>query len=217
MVETDFVCGIDVSHYQGRIDWQKVAQSDVKFAFIKATDGVAGVDARFAANWRAAKMAGVRRGAYHFFRAEQDAEQQAKLFIAQVSDDGGEFPPVLDFEVLGTALPEQALQNAARWMRFIEQESGRKPMLYTGPSFWRAQAKDSDAFSSYPLWIAHYTAAAQPVLPTAWKQWTFWQHSEHGSVPGVIGPVDLNRFCGNETELEALGERISIKSAAAGS
>ena len=216
MAEAGFVCGIDVSHFQGQIDWEKVAGSGVKFAFIKATDGAAGTDARFDANWREAKAAGVRSGAYHFFRAEQDAEQQARLFVRKLNDDWGELPAVLDFEVLGQATAEQAIDGAVRWMELVEAASGKRPMLYTGPSFWKAQAKDSAAFCDYPLWIAHYTSGAHPSLPAAWKQWTFWQHSEQGSVPGITGPVDLDRFYGNAMELAALGARISLKSATAG-
>ena len=216
MIEGNYACGIDVSHYQGRIDWMKAVGAGVKFAFIKATDGVAGVDAMFTANWNAAKAAGVRRGAYHFFRAGKDAEQQAKLFTSKLNGDWGELPPVLDFEVLSSISAEQAMNGALRWMELVEQANGQKPILYTGPSFWRSQVKDSEAFSTYPLWIAHYTAAACAALPTAWKRWTFWQHSEQGSVPGVMGPVDLDRFCGNTMELEALGQRISRKSATAG-
>lgn len=215
-MEARYVNGIDVSHYQGTIDWLKVAAAGVSFAFIKATDGATGRDSMFDVNWNGAKAAGVKRGAYHFFRAAQDAEQQAKWFIERLNEDWGELPAVLDFEVLGSVSAEQALQGAKRWMELVGEASGKAPILYTGPSFWRAQVKDSDAFSEYPLWIAHYTAAAQPTLPTAWKQCTFWQHSERGTVPGVKGPVDLDRFCGNVMELEAMGERISIKSATIG-
>ena len=216
MIETDFVNGIDVSHYQGTIDWEKVARSGVKFAFIKATDGAAGADPLFAANWSAAKDPGVSRGAYQFFRAEQDAERQANFFITKLGNDWGELPAVLDFEVLCGTLVGTALEGATRWMELVGQATGRTPVLYTGPSFWRTQVKSSTAFSNYALWIAHYTAAAQPVLPSAWKQWTFWQHSEQGSVPGIKGPVDLDRFNGTVMELEALGQRISTMRASAG-
>lgn len=217
MVERDYVSGIDVSHYQGRIDWPKVAESGVRFAFIKAMDGLVAVDGMFGTNWNAARVAKVERGAYHFFRAEQDAEQQAKLFISRLSDDWGELPPVLDFEMLGKATAEQALKAAEHWMQLVEEASGRRPILYTCSSFWRAQVNDSHSFSTYPLWIANYTTLVQPMLPSGWKQWTFWQHSEQGRVPGINGPVDLDRFCGNAMELEAWRQRISIMSATAGS
>jgi lysozyme len=216
MTESGFVCGIDVSHFQGLIDWRKAAELDVKFAFIKATDGIAGIDAMFDTNWLASKAAGVRRGAYHFFRAEQDAERQAQSFISKLNEDWGELPGVLDFEVLGSASADQALNGVMCWMELVEAASGRMPLLYTGPSFWKTQVKDSNAFSTHALWIAHYTSALRPALPSAWKQWTFWQYSEQGNVPGIKGPVDLDRFSGNVMELEALGARINTMKATAG-
>lgn len=211
------VHGIDVSHYQGSIDWNAVAKSGIDFAFIKATDGIGAGDPMFAANWKGARDARVRRGAYHFFRPLTDALQQAKRFIGKVDSDWGEVPPVLDFEVLGGASPNGALEAAKQWMDAVAETCGRKPILYTGPAFWTSSVHDSQLFTEYPLWIAQYTDAPQPHVPTAWQQWTFWQHSEHGSVPGIAGPVDLNRFHGTLVELEALCVRISIKSATAGS
>ena len=93
--------GIDVSHYQGTIDWSKVAGAGKTFAFIKASDGTVGADPTFAYNWSRARQAGLRRGAYHFFRPITDALQQAQHFLRQLGDDHGELPPVLDFELLG--------------------------------------------------------------------------------------------------------------------
>ncbi len=209
------VHGIDVSHYQGTIDWNDVAKSGMAFAFIKATDGIGAGDPMFATNWKAARQAGLRRGAYHFFRPLTDALQQADNFIARLDGDWGELPPVLDFELLGGAYPNQAPEAAKQWMETIEAACGRKPIVYTGPAFWISSLHDSQLFADHPLWIAQYTSAPQPRMPSAWKAWTFWQHSEKGQVPGIHGPVDLNRFNGTLTELDALCARISMKSATA--
>jgi lysozyme len=211
------VSGIDVSHFQGTIDWNAVAKADIAFAFIKATDGEHGNDPLFGANWSKAREAGLKRGAYHFFRAQQDPERQAQRFLAMLGTDPGELPPVLDFEVLGEASPEQGLSGAQRWAEIVEKRSGRTPMLYTGPAFWNTTLKASAILSDHALWIAHYTSANQPKLPSPWRDWTFWQYSEKGRIPGIHGPVDLDCFNGTLTELDDLCERIEQKSAAIGS
>lgn len=209
--------GIDVSHYQGAIDWKAVAKAGMVFAFIKATDGVGGSDLRFSANWIGARAAGLRRGAYHFFRAQQYSERQAQRFLAMLGDDAGELPPVLDFEILGDVSADQALRGAKRWMDMVEQACGRKPILYTGPAFWQKALGGSSQFAHHELWIAHYTTNRQPNLPAAWDRWTFWQYSEKGNVPGIQGPVDLDYFHGNLTELDDLCGRIQEKSVVIGS
>lgn len=210
------VQGIDVSHFQGTIDWAEVAKAGKAFAFIKATDGCGVGDPMFRANWSRARAAGLRRGAYHFFRAQQDAKRQAKHFIATLGDDRGELPPVLDFESLDDTSAEEALRGAQRWMELVEEASRRKPILYTGPAFWCASLHESSLLAEYPLWIAHYTVAIQPHVPSAWKRWTFWQHSEKGLAPGIGGPVDLDRFNGTLTELDLPCARIQEKSATIG-
>jgi lysozyme len=211
------VHGIDVSHYQGSIDWGAVAKSGIDFAFIKATDGAGAGDPMFASNWKGARDAGIRRGAYHFFRPLIGALQQAQRFISKLGGDWGELAPVLDFEILDGASANAALDAARRWMETVEEACGRKPILYTGPALWTSSLHDSQLFAEHPLWIAQYTSAPQPRVPKAWKEWTFWQHSEKRAVPGISGPVDLNRFHGTLMELDALCARISIKSATAGS
>ncbi len=204
------VQGIDVSHYQGKVNWNEVAKAGKAFAFIKATDGIAS-DPMFAVNWPNAEAAGFRRGGYHFFRALSDPLRQANHFLRQVEDDPGELPPVLDFEMLGSASVDQALCAARIWMKAVEEATGRKPILYTGPAFWSA-CLNSAMFANHPLWISHYTLAAQPRIPPVWKTWDFWQYSEKGVVPGISGPVDLNCFNGTLMELDAFGARIQLKS-----
>lgn len=210
------VVGIDVSHYQGKVDWQAVAKSGISFVFIKATDGVTH-DPLFASHWNGAREAGLKRGAYHFFRPLPDTLQQATALIGALGSEWGELPPVLDFELLGGAHADEALKAAMQWMQTLRESCGRAPILYTGFSFWTSSLHDSPLFAEHPLWIAQYSSTMQPRIPNAWKTWTFWQHSEKGQVKGIKGPVDLNRFNGTFMELEALCARISIKSATAGS
>lgn len=208
--------GIDVSHFQGRIDWAAVVQGGMAFTFIKTTDGIAGSDPLFRANWHQTRDVGLKRGAYHFFRAQQDSERQAHNFLAMLKGEAGELPPVLDFELLGGASAEQALNGAKRWMEVVENECGRKPMLYTGAAFWNTSLNSSALLAEHPMWIAHYTEASQPQMPRAWSRWDFWQHSEKGSVAGISGPVDLDRFNGTLMELNALCARIQQKEVAIG-
>lgn len=209
--------GIDVSHYQGAIDWAAVAKAGMAFAFIKASDGMSGIDPKFPANWSGARAAGLRRGAYHFFRAPQDSERQAQRFLAMLGEEAGELPPVLDFEILGDISADQGLRGAKRWMDMVEQACGRQPILYTGPTFWQTALGGCSQLGNHQLWIAHYTTSPQPILPSAWDEWTFWQYCEKGAVAGIQGPVDLDYFHGNLTELDGLCGRIQEKSAVIGS
>ncbi len=185
--------GIDVSHHQGQIDWTAVRDSGISFAFIKATEGLSCTDPLFAANWQAAREAGIRRGAYHFFRPQLDPERQAQHFLAVLRDDPGELPPVLDVEVLDRVSPQEVITRTQQCMDVITGSLAITPILYTAASFWRDTLKNSSALSHHPLWIAQYTHALSPTVPTAWATWTFWQHSQEGRVPGITGNVDLNR------------------------
>ncbi len=173
--------GIDVSHYQGTVDWSAVAAGGVTFAFAKATEGNSYVDSQFATNWAAMKAGGVLRGAYHFFEPNDDGAAQGRHFLATVGSDIGDLPPVIDIE---TGTPTQSGVQA--WLDTVESGSGTKPMIYASLSF----ANDYlSAFGSYPLWIAEYRSGS-PTLPSAWDTWTFWQYSQSGSVSGVSGSVD---------------------------
>jgi lysozyme len=195
--------GIDVSHFQGEIDWFEVRSAGICFAFIKATEGAGMSDPLFGQNWRGAKRAGVLRGAYHFCRPEVNAEVQAQFFLQKLQDDAGELPPVLDLEVLTNCEPEQVIHNAQTWLQIVEDKLATRPILYTGSSFWRKTLKNSTAFSGYPLWIAHYTNGPKPLLPSAWPNWTFWQFAQAGRVAGIQGEVDLDIFNGDAADLEA--------------
>jgi lysozyme len=187
---SNYTLGIDVSHYQGEVNWPAVAGSGVRFAFIKATDGIQDIDPRFARNWAGAKAAGIVRGAYHFFRPALDAQRQAAHFVSVVTMDDMALPPALDVEVTD-GLDRAALQAGIRtWLETVRVACGCRPVLYTDPSFWN----DSVAadFSDYPLWLACYADA--PEIPATWQAWTFWQHTDAGEVNGISGQVDLD-YC----------------------
>ncbi len=184
------LAGIDVSHFQGEVDWGAVAAAGVRFAFIKATEGLDDVDPRFAQNWQGSRAAGLLRGAYHFLHPNLDARQQAAHFLSVVTLDDDALPPALDVEVTNGVAPATLAACIETWLGTVEAALGCKPVVYTDPSFWRDNVGAD--LGGYPLWLACY--APQPEVPASWQAWTFWQHSQSGTVDGIAGPVDLD-FC----------------------
>ncbi|MDO7849112.1 glycoside hydrolase family 25 protein [Hymenobacter sp. M29] len=193
------VHGIDVSAYQGRIDWPEVARNRVRFAFIKASEGATMRDARFARNWREARKAGVLCGAYHYFQPNRDGQVQADLFARTVPLAPGDLPPVLDVEAANFHDVAVLRREVARWLRLIEAHYGVRPILYSNHSFYKRHL--AGHFDAYPLWLAHYEVE-RPAMPRS--KWIIWQHSDESHVPGIRGVVDFNVFQGNFKDLEAL-------------
>lgn len=204
---TDAVRGIDVSHFQGTIDWTQVAASGIRFSYVKATDGIAFSDVRFQSNLAGSKAAGLLTGAYHFLRAASDAEKQAESFLHLVpSLDTSDLPPVLDIEHadgVGASIILDAIQT---WVEAVENVLLRRPIIYTYASFWNSTLAGSRRFDDYFLWIADYGNRASPRLPVGRTGYEMWQFSQTGSVPGVVGNVDLDRFNGSLDDLTALAE-----------
>ena len=193
--------GIDVSEYQGTVDWSAVKADGIDFAIIRATDGTGTIDSQFATNWAAAKSAGVIRGAYQFFRPEEDGAAQADLLLSKMGTlDPGDIPPTLDVEVTDSQTDAHILAAIANWRAEIKSAIGREPIIYTSPGFW-------DGLSGAPaepetLWEAHWTSANNPdPLPSSWTAYYFWQWSDSGSVAN-LSPVDLDRFHGDLAALE---------------
>ncbi|WP_414621477.1 glycoside hydrolase family 25 protein [Calothrix sp. CCY 0018] len=214
--ETDKELGIDVSNHNGKlIDWQTVKSSDVSFAFAKATEGGTYVDKVFATNWKRMKEAGMIRGAYHFFRPLKDAKQQAENFLAQVGNtmEIGDLPPVLDVEHYPDKVARewqqlsvnQRIKCVREWLEIVEKAKGVKPIIYTSPSFWQEYMNNLPVLTQYPLWLAHYTKQKPSVPANNWggNGWTFWQYTENGTVAGISGKVDRNRFNGSFENLVA--------------
>jgi lysozyme len=193
------VHGIDVSAYQGRINWPEVARHNVQFAFIKATEGVTLRDQRFRRNWDAARAAGVYRGAYHYFQPNYDGARQANLFTRTVPLAPGDLPPVLDVEHAEFHDVAAMRRNVGVWLRLVERHYGVRPILYSNYSFYKRHL--AGHFDEYPLWLAHYEVPA-PRLPR--EKWIIWQHSDEAYIPGIRGTVDFNVFQGNVQTLLAL-------------
>ena len=195
------VPGIDVSSWQGTVDWQAVAASGVRFAFIRAFDGL-GADREFRRNWAGAKAAGILRGVYVYFRARHSGATQAQRLLAALGDDVGELPPVLDLETFDEQTAGKALVEVRQWVAAMRKGVGRDPMLYAG-SFWHFNAAPlvGGEFADLALWTPDYTETGCPGVPQGWDRWTFWQQTSTGRVPGISGGVDLNVFNGSEGDL----------------
>jgi GH25 family lysozyme M1 (1,4-beta-N-acetylmuramidase) len=196
--------GIDVSHWQNTIDWTKVAAAGKKFAIIKATESTDYVDPMYATNHAAAKAAGLWTGAYHFARPNAtvgDAIAEADHFVSVINLGAGDLIPALDLEDNG-GMSIAALQTwVTRWLDEVTAKVGVRPMIYTSPSFWKNKMGDTRklADAGYTtLWIAHWGVSAPTVPAENWggHGWTFWQYTSDGSVSGITGRVDLDRFNG---------------------
>jgi len=184
------VPGIDVSHYDGSIDWTQVAASGVRFAYIKCTEGAAFLDPEFVENWSGATESNILAGAYHFL-TDADPVLQASLFRRHCPVYG--LPPALDIEI-SSITPE--LVN--RFLAALPGEMRMRVMPYLDAFY----IDDFSELITRKVWIAHYRVLGPS--PGPWPTWTFWQHSNQGSVPGIAGAVDLDWFNGTQEELEAL-------------
>jgi GH25 family lysozyme M1 (1,4-beta-N-acetylmuramidase) len=197
--------GIDVSYHQGSIDWPRVASAGKRFAFVRATAGTLTADSAYAANRAGARAAGLAVGSYHFAnpdRATNDALSEAAWFLQKAAVESGDLLPVLDLEVANGLTSTELLAWAQTWLAEVSSATGVRPIIYTTPNFWSSSMANTEWFArnGYPvLWIAHWTTAGSPTVPAAnWggNGWSLWQYSSTGSVPGISGPVDLDRVNG---------------------
>lgn len=196
--------GIDVSYYQGEIDWDAVQADGVSFAFIRVSDGRNHSDSQFARNLQEARRVGLRRGVYQFFRPDQDVNAQADLLINGIQVlQQGDLPPVLDVED-DAGLSSAALQaRVKQWLDRVEAALGVKAIIYTGAYFWRDEIGDPAWALDYPLWVAHYTSSCA-LTPEPWSRWVFHQYTDRGRVNGIDGNVDTNNFNGDLSALDAI-------------
>ena len=199
------VKGIDVSYYQGTINWASVKADNVRYAFIRVSDGTTFADPKFAANWSGAKAQGILRGAYQFFRPGQDAIAQADMLLDAIGGEiaDGDLPPVIDVEAADGLSPAQVATKVRAWVNHVKSATGRDPIIYTGFYFWRDSVGAPDLTES-PLWHAQYTTASCPNIAPPWQDWSFWQYTSSGTVAGISGNVDTTRFNGTFAELEAM-------------
>lgn len=196
--------GIDVSYYQGNINWSAVANDGVSFAFMRVSDG-GYLDTKFSANWSGSRAAGIKHGAYQFFRPGQDPIEQAEILLNGIGrklapDD---LPPVIDVEASDGQSAAVIKQKLTIWIDHVKGVLGRDPIIYTGFYFWRDSVGAPD-FTSSPLWHAQYSTASCPTIAPPWQSWAFWQYTDSGTVAGISGGVDTNRFNGDEAAFAKL-------------
>ncbi|WP_421913307.1 GH25 family lysozyme [Mesorhizobium sp.] len=196
------VHGVDVSRWQGDVNWQKLRAQGANFAYIKATDGGDHLDPMFMKNWRGAEAAGLKRGAYHFFYWCRTAGEQADWFIRNVPRMEGALPPVIDVEWNGESTckhrpsREKVLEKMQVFMDKLERHYGQRPIIYTAPDFYRDNLQG--AFLDYPFWLRAVAQHPSKVYPG--RKWLFWQYSGSGLSHGVTGRIDLNVFHGDERQ-----------------
>jgi len=199
------VHGVDVSYYQGKINWEKVRQMQgddvrIKFAFIKATEGLLTVDPYFQRNWREAPKAGIVCGAYHFLRPQKSGKWQAVFFLQNVNFEKGDLPPVVDVEELNDVSPAKMRTELLAFIQYVEKKTTVKPIIYTNLMFYKDYLEGY--FDDYKLWLAHYY---QPKLRVGNKtNWQFWQHTDKATVEGINHVVDMNIFKGDSLAFEKM-------------
>ncbi len=205
--------GIDVSFWQGTINWDQVRASGQRFAIVRAYYGANTRDSQFDRNWREARRVGLIRGAYQWFKPLQDPALQADRMIAAVGRLGpGDLPVVADVEEpASSGVPSQAeyVRRVRVWYDRVRAGTGRVPILYSGKYYWQDYLA-STSFASGPLWHPQYTSASCPNIANQWQNWVFWQYSSSGRVSGISGNVDMNRFNGTMTELNALAGIVPV-------
>jgi lysozyme len=183
--------GIDVSHWQGVIDWPKVKAHGIEFVFIKATEGQTYVDPRFKENAEGALSAGLRVGFYHFAHPDNDPVKEAEHFYKSTSYIGYHLPPVLDLESAKGLDKPHITAWAITFLSHIKKLTGMTPMIYTYTHF--AKVYLGPELSKWPLWIAHY-GVDKPGQNGIWDEWAVFQYGKNGNVTGISGHVDLNEM-----------------------
>ncbi len=194
------VKGLDVSHYDEKIDFSKVRASGFEFCWAKATEGLTYYDKKYSINRVQAKAAGLLFGAYHFFRPGSDPLKQAEHFLSKAKIEKGDLLPAFDWEV---SQGFGDVKKAKLFLDHVEDAIGKKMVIY-GPPYMLDGLSLSSAFAEYPLWVAHYTNLS-PLIPSPWTHCSFHQYSEKGSVPGIPAPdEDMDLWNGSLENLKKM-------------
>jgi lysozyme len=205
------VKGIDVYHGNGDIDWKKVGAAGYQFAFLKASEGITVADDHLETNRREAQEAGLRVGYYHFFRPNDSVEEQVKNFVTAVGKpDANALRLVVDLEIPKIWKPygvKERVKMIEDWCEGVRKELGTTPSIavYGSPNFFSEILQNAPELAKYDLWIADYRGG-EPQVPKPWSNWTFFQYSEHGKVPGITTEVDLDMYIGTDLD-KAMGAK----------
>jgi lysozyme len=197
----DLTVGFDVSQYQGTIDWEQIDSVEnkfpLKFVLIRATAGNDKEDSQFDENWKGAKQHHFIRGAYHYYRPNENSLEQAENFIKTVKLKKGDLPPVLDIEQLPEEQSIDSLKvGLKRWLKKVDAHYKVKPIIYTGQRYYEDFLKEE--FKGYTFWIANYNFFVENIE----GDWAFWQFTEKATLKGINERVDLNIYNGTPKMLE---------------
>lgn len=186
--------GIDVSNWEGKIDFRKVRKAGIRIVYIKATQGQDIVDEEFERNYREARREGLRVGFYHYLtaRTEGEARQQAEFFYSKIGDKEQQAKPAMDFEVFGALTHPEIHNISLQFLRELEARSGERPVIYAD-AVNASGVFDDSRFCEYPLWIAEY-GVSHPEMENRWRRWSGWQYTDRGHVRGISGTVDRDYF-----------------------
>lgn len=195
------IFGIDVSQYQGTIDWENVEaieeQFELKFVIVRATAGSNKVDTKFKRNWRNLTESLYIQGAYHYYRPDENSTDQANNFIENVKLRKGHLPPILDIEKMpkGQSMDKlkEGLQN---WLTIVEKHYGVQPIIYTGEKYYEDFLRED--FPNYQFWIANYNPWKEKIE----DEYLMWQFTEKAQLHGINELVDVNVFNGNVDALK---------------
>lgn len=190
--------GIDISEHQGIIDWLQVKDSyhDVEFVIMRSSMGIDGKDKFFERNWSYTKQLGFIRGAYHYYRPNEDAETQFYNFVRTVAFEKGDLFPVLDVEKPSREGNEHLVTGVNKWLKLAEKHFGVKPILYSYKDFYNEQLNGK--VQGFPVWIAAYTEGTN----LAMIEHVFHQYSDSERVSGIRTRVDANRFTDSTKTIE---------------
>lgn len=197
--------GIDISHYQGEIDWEQLKNAmiegcPVRFVIIKSTEGASRLDDHFRENFNQVRDYGFIRGVYHFWSNKSSAREQAYYFLDKVHLTEGDLPPVLDIEHKPADKSVDDFQrDVLTWLHIVEDKYHAKPIIYTYYKF-KEKYLSAPVFDDYPYWIAHYYVDKVQYQ----GKWKFWQHTDAGKLPGIKGYVDFNIYNGSFYDLRKL-------------
>ncbi|TKW67582.1 MAG: glycoside hydrolase [Paracoccus denitrificans] len=206
------VHGIDISRWQGTIDWNRARTSGISFAFLKATEGADHSDPEFQRYWREAGAARLPRGAYHYYYFCRTGAEQAAWFIRNVPRERGSLPPVLDIEwTHSRTCPRrpgsaEILREASIFLSILERHYGQRPIVYTTVDFYRDTGIGR---LNAEFWLRSVAGHPRGVYPG--QRWTFWQYTGTGSVPGIRGNVDINAFAGSANDWRAWLNRRLVR------
>ena len=186
--------GIDISRWEGRIDFERVRKNGIRIVYIKATQGTDYVDPDFERNYRDAHKEGLAIGFYHYVTARSinEAREEARFFASHIREKVNHVKPAMDFEVFGELTTAEIREISQHFLTTLEEKTKHKPVIYSDSSNASSRFAD-DRFREYPLWIAEY-GVTRPNMENPWHRWSGWQYTDRGRVRGISGYVDRDYF-----------------------